>query len=96
MLVNILLVKKDKDLAQFPPGGVLVAKHTSPKYIAVMNQASAIITDIGKSYFGSDLGPDLTVGSIGPGKLGPLLSPILLAGRSLSTARRGSECGGDA
>ena len=43
----VYLVKKDQDLAQFPPGGILVAKHTSPKYITVMNQASAIITDIG-------------------------------------------------
>jgi pyruvate,water dikinase len=41
------LVKGEKDLAQFPPGSVLVARQTSPKYIAFMKYAAAIITDIG-------------------------------------------------
>jgi pyruvate,water dikinase len=43
----VFLVNEDRDLIQFPPGAVLVAKQTSPKYISVMNRTSAIITDIG-------------------------------------------------
>ncbi|OGP50143.1 MAG: hypothetical protein A2Y79_07480 [Deltaproteobacteria bacterium RBG_13_43_22] len=43
----VFLVKQDQDLIQFPEGGVLVVKHTAPKYVTVMNRAAAIITDIG-------------------------------------------------
>jgi pyruvate,water dikinase len=43
----VYLAGEDRDLDQFPSGGVLVVKHTSPKYIRIMNRASAIITDIG-------------------------------------------------
>ncbi|HYB19899.1 MAG TPA: PEP/pyruvate-binding domain-containing protein, partial [Thermodesulfobacteriota bacterium] len=43
----VYLPTEDGDLDQFPRGGVLVAKNTSPKYITVMNRASAIITDVG-------------------------------------------------
>ncbi len=43
----VYLAMEDRDLEQFPPGGVLVVKNTSPKYITVMNRASAIITDVG-------------------------------------------------
>lgn len=43
----VVLVRRDEDLKQFPPGGVLVARHTSPKYVTVMPQAAAIITDAG-------------------------------------------------
>jgi pyruvate, water dikinase len=43
----VVLVRRDEDLRQFPPGGVLVARHTSPKYVTVMPQAAAIITDAG-------------------------------------------------
>jgi len=43
----VYLVKQDQDLIQFPEGGVLVVKHTAPKYVTVMNRAAAIITDIG-------------------------------------------------
>jgi pyruvate, water dikinase len=43
----VYLVKQDQDLIQFPEGAVLVVKHTAPKYVTVMNRASAIITDIG-------------------------------------------------
>ncbi len=41
------LVRLHEDLNTFPDGGVLVAKHTSTKFVTVMNRASAIITDIG-------------------------------------------------
>lgn len=43
----VFLVKQDQDLIHFPEGGVLVVKHTAPKYVTVMNRAAAIITDIG-------------------------------------------------
>jgi len=43
----VVLVRRDDDLKNFPPGGVLVARHTSPKYVTVMPQAAAIITDAG-------------------------------------------------
>jgi pyruvate,water dikinase len=41
------MVRRDEDLKNFPQGGVLVARHTSPKYVTVMPQAAAIITDHG-------------------------------------------------
>ncbi|MFH0932990.1 MAG: PEP/pyruvate-binding domain-containing protein, partial [Nitrospirota bacterium] len=41
------IVKTEEDLKDFPEGAVLVTKHTSTKYVTVMNKASAIITDIG-------------------------------------------------
>ena len=43
----VVLVRRDEDLKNFPPGGVLVARHTSPKYVTVMPQAAAILTDAG-------------------------------------------------
>jgi len=43
------VLKEDEDLAQFPEGGVLIAKHTSPKFVTIMNKASAIITDVGSA-----------------------------------------------
>ena len=36
-----------EDLAGFPDGAVLVARHSSPQYVKVMGRASAIVTDIG-------------------------------------------------
>ncbi|MDI6889572.1 MAG: PEP/pyruvate-binding domain-containing protein [Thermodesulfovibrionales bacterium] len=41
------IVRTEEDLENFPEGAVLVAKHTSTKYVTVMNKASAIITDVG-------------------------------------------------
>jgi len=41
------IVRTEEDLANFPEGAVLVAKHTSTKFVTVMNKASAIITDVG-------------------------------------------------
>jgi pyruvate,water dikinase len=43
------IVRKDEDLKDFPPGAVLVARHTSPGFVTVMDKASAIVTDIGSS-----------------------------------------------
>ncbi|MBW1952581.1 MAG: phosphoenolpyruvate synthase [Deltaproteobacteria bacterium] len=43
----VVMVRQDQDLKNFPVGGVLVARHTSPKYVTVMPNAAAIITDTG-------------------------------------------------
>ncbi len=44
---NVHIVKTDEDLKNFPDNAILVVRHTSPKYVTVMNKASAIITDFG-------------------------------------------------
>ena len=41
------IVRTDEDLKDFPQGAVLVAKHTSTKFVTVMDKTSAIITDVG-------------------------------------------------
>ncbi|MBA4348745.1 MAG: hypothetical protein C0415_01970 [Thermodesulfovibrio sp.] len=41
------IVRTDDDLKNFPERAVLVAKHTSTKFVTVMNKTSAIITDVG-------------------------------------------------
>ena len=41
------VLKSEEELKDFPEGHVLVAKHTNPKYVVVMNKASAIITEVG-------------------------------------------------
>ncbi len=41
------VLKNESDLNNFPDGAVLVARHTSTKFVTVMGKASAIITDIG-------------------------------------------------
>jgi pyruvate,water dikinase len=43
------ILKDEEDLKDFPQGAVLIAKHTSPKFVTVMNKASAIITDVGSA-----------------------------------------------
>ncbi len=40
-------VRSDEDLLGFPEGAVLVARHSSPKFVMVMPRAQAIITDSG-------------------------------------------------
>jgi pyruvate,water dikinase len=37
----------DEELAQFPQGGVLVARQNSPRFVNVMTRAAAIVTDVG-------------------------------------------------
>ena len=44
---KVFLLKDEEDLKNFPEGAVLVAHHTSPKFVTVMNKAAAIITDVG-------------------------------------------------
>lgn len=43
----VVRVHQGQDLKNFPEGGVLVARHTSPKYVTVMPKAAAILTDGG-------------------------------------------------
>jgi pyruvate,water dikinase len=43
------ILKEEEDLGKFPEGAVLIARHTSPKFVTVMNKASAIITDVGSA-----------------------------------------------
>jgi pyruvate,water dikinase len=40
-------VNHEDDLMQFPEGGILVAKHSSPKFMLVMSKAQAIVTESG-------------------------------------------------
>jgi pyruvate,water dikinase len=40
-------VRSDEDLANFPEGAVLVAGHSSPKFVIVMPKAQAVVTDFG-------------------------------------------------
>ena len=40
-------INSEEDLLNFPDGAVLVAKHSSPKFVIVMKKASAILTDLG-------------------------------------------------
>lgn len=46
---RVHIVLTDEDLKDFPDNAVLVARHTSPKYVTVMNRTSAIVTDFGGS-----------------------------------------------
>jgi len=41
------VLTNESDLKSFPEGAVLVARHTSTKFVTIMKKASAIITDIG-------------------------------------------------
>lgn len=41
------VVSGDEDLSGFPEGGVLVAPHSSPKFMVLMQKAQAILTDFG-------------------------------------------------
>ena len=40
-------VRAVEDLANFPPGGVLIARHSSPEYVLIMRTCSAIIVEAG-------------------------------------------------
>ena len=44
---EVFLVRDEDDLSAFPAGAVLVAVHSSPKFMVAMNKAKAIITDHG-------------------------------------------------
>jgi pyruvate, water dikinase len=40
-------IRSDEDLVHFPEGAVLVAKHSTPQFVIVMQKAQAIVTDAG-------------------------------------------------
>ncbi|MFH1672370.1 MAG: PEP/pyruvate-binding domain-containing protein [Pseudomonadota bacterium] len=40
-------VYRDEDIINFPEGGVLVARYSSPKFVRLMNKAKAIVTEAG-------------------------------------------------
>ncbi|GFK94095.1 Phosphoenolpyruvate synthase [Fundidesulfovibrio magnetotacticus] len=44
---EVFLVTDDDSLALFPEGGILVARHSSPKFMVAMTKARAIVTDHG-------------------------------------------------
>ncbi len=41
------ILKYDHNLSAIPEGSILVAPHTSPKYVSAMNRVKGIITDVG-------------------------------------------------
>jgi pyruvate,water dikinase len=43
----VVMVREDQDLQDFPQGGVLVARQTSPRFASIMPRAAAIVTDAG-------------------------------------------------
>jgi len=43
------ILKDEENLKDFPEGAVLIARHTNPKFVTVMNKAAAIITDVGSA-----------------------------------------------
>ena len=44
---RVFHLEKIEDMASFPPGGVLVARHSSPEYVVVMRTCSAILVEAG-------------------------------------------------
>lgn len=44
---QVFHVHSEADLVNFPPGGVLIARHSSPEYVVVMRHCSAIIVEAG-------------------------------------------------
>ncbi|HUV49977.1 MAG TPA: PEP/pyruvate-binding domain-containing protein [Anaerolineae bacterium] len=44
---KVYFVTNDEELKSFPEGAVLVARHTSPRFVTAMNKAGAIIADVG-------------------------------------------------
>jgi pyruvate, water dikinase len=43
------ILRDDEELKDVPEGAVLIARHTSPKFVSIMNKISAIITDVGSA-----------------------------------------------
>ncbi len=41
------VISSEDDLVNFPEGGVLVAHHSTPQFVVIMKQASAIVTEAG-------------------------------------------------
>jgi pyruvate,water dikinase len=45
----VFIIHQDEELARFPEGAVLVARHTSSRYGMVLHKASALVVDIGSA-----------------------------------------------
>ncbi|QWR78014.1 PEP/pyruvate-binding domain-containing protein [Candidatus Magnetomonas plexicatena] len=43
------IVRKNEDLVKVPDGAIVVARHTSPGYVVIMNRIAAIVTDVGSA-----------------------------------------------
>ncbi|MBI5523205.1 MAG: phosphoenolpyruvate synthase [Desulfarculus sp.] len=43
----VYLVKGEEELGDFPSGAVLVTRHSSPAFAAVLHRAAAVVTDVG-------------------------------------------------
>ncbi|MBF0519856.1 MAG: hypothetical protein HQK92_09045 [Nitrospirae bacterium] len=43
------IVRKNEDLIKVPDGAIVVARHTSPAYVVIMNRIAAIVTDVGSA-----------------------------------------------
>jgi len=43
----VFVLESDEDIAHFPAGGVLVARHSAPSYAQVMDRCAAIVTEVG-------------------------------------------------
>jgi len=43
----VYVVQREEDLIHFPEGGVLVMRHTPPEFAALIQKASAVVSDIG-------------------------------------------------
>ncbi|WP_243360207.1 PEP/pyruvate-binding domain-containing protein [Fundidesulfovibrio terrae] len=46
---RVHIVDNDPDLADFPYGGILVARHSSPRYARIMPKCRGIIADVGSA-----------------------------------------------
>lgn len=46
---NVFLLNRSKDLVNFPSGGILVVKKTSPELTRVLHKASGLVADIGNT-----------------------------------------------
>lgn len=44
---TVFFVDTDEDIKKFPNAGVAVIKHSSPRFVSIMNRANAIIAEIG-------------------------------------------------
>ena len=45
----VFIIRKDEDLADFPEGSILVARHTSARYGMVLHKAQGMVIDIGSA-----------------------------------------------
>ena len=46
---KVYFARDKESLKEFPEGGVLVARHSSPRYAVVMSRAAAVVTDFGSA-----------------------------------------------